>query len=224
VRHRALSLPNADGCRTGQVATLSQQFLKAGVLTLEGRVEPPVEGTPPGGPRSPRRANLRRDERDQEQETRGPRCARDADAANMYVRSRPAGARVRARMTRVLERPRRLKVHAAQRAVDQPWTRMGRGCTCTARRPHRRQVREQALKAVTAPGRASMGRTRGRTIRPIVTERRQLRLEWRACCGVAEGRSPLRDRDTWIRRWLRSDHWKPWGRKRYRELRTRGVD
>jgi RNA-directed DNA polymerase len=74
------------------------------------------------------------------------------------------------------------------------------------------------------PGRASTGRTRGRTIRPIMTERRQLRLGWRACCGVAEGRSPLRDRDTWIRRRLRSDHWKPWGRKRYRELRTRGVD
>jgi len=33
----------------------------------------------------------------------------------------------------------------------------------------------------------------------------------------------LHDLDTWIRRRLRSDHWKPWGRKRYRQLRKRGV-
>jgi hypothetical protein len=40
---------------------------------------------------------------------------------------------------------------------------------------------------------------------------------------VAEVRSPRRDLDKWIRRRLRSYHWKPWGRKRYRELRKRGV-
>ena len=47
---------------------------------------------------------------------------------------------------------------------------------------------------------------------------------WRAFFGFAKGRSPRRDLDTWIRRRLRSDHGKSWGRKRYRERRTRGVD
>ena len=50
----------------------------------------------------------------------------------------------------------------------------------------------------------------------------QLMRGWRAFFGSAEVRSPRRDLDQWIRR-RRSDHWKPWGRKRYRELRTRGV-
>jgi retron-type reverse transcriptase len=34
-----------------RVLTLIHRFLKAGVLTLEGSVEPTVEGTPQGGPR-----------------------------------------------------------------------------------------------------------------------------------------------------------------------------
>ncbi|MGH8056880.1 MAG: group II intron maturase-specific domain-containing protein, partial [Candidatus Entotheonellia bacterium] len=80
-----------------------------------------------------------------------------------------------------------------------------------------------ALQAFKAKVRAITGRTRGRTIRRIVQELRQLLLGWRACFSFAEVRSPLRDLDKWIRRRLRSDHWKPWGRKRYRQLRTRGV-
>jgi hypothetical protein len=85
-------------------------------------------------------------------------------------------------------------------------------------------VRDQALQAFNATVRAITRRTRGRTIRQIVTERRQLLLGWRAFFGVAEVRSPRRDLDTWIRRRRRRDHWQPWGRQRDRERRTRGVD
>jgi RNA-directed DNA polymerase len=60
-------------------------------------------------------------------------------------------------------------------------------------------------------------------MRQLVTERCQLRLGWRAVFGFAAGRSPLRDLDQWSRRRRRSDHGKPWGRKRSWELRTRGV-
>jgi RNA-directed DNA polymerase len=70
-----------------RVVIVIPRFLKAGGLTLEGRVEPTVEGTPPGGPRSPLLANLRLDEFDQELEQRGHRFARDADDAHIDVRS-----------------------------------------------------------------------------------------------------------------------------------------
>jgi RNA-directed DNA polymerase len=129
-----------------------------------------------------------------------------------------------ASVTHVLRCTRWLKVQEAKRSVDRPWHRTCLGRTCTRRQPHRRQVREKALKAFNAKVRASTGRTRGWTIRPIMTELRQLMLGWRACFGVAEVRSPRRDLDTWSRRRLRSDHWKQGGRKRYRELRTRSVD
>jgi RNA-directed DNA polymerase len=206
-----------------RVLTLTHRFRKAGVLTLEGRVEPTAEGTPPGGPRSPLLANLLLDELDQELEQRGHRCARDADEANMYVRSRQAGERVMASVTRVLERKLRRKVNAAKSAVDRPWHRTFLGVTCTRRQSNRRQVREKALKAFQATVRELTGRTRGRTMRQIVQELRQLSLGGRAFFGFAEVRSPLRDLDTWLRRRRRSDHWKPWGRRGYRELRTRGV-
>jgi RNA-directed DNA polymerase len=176
-----------------------------------------------GSVHSPLLANLLLDEFDKELEKRGHRFARDADDANMYVRSRQAGERVMASVTRFLERKLRLKVNEAKSAVDRPWNRKFLGFTFTRRQPHRRQVSEKALKAFKAKVREITGRTRGRTIRQIVKELRQLMLGWRAFFGFAEVRAPLRELDTWSRRRLRSYHWKPWGRKRYRELRKRGV-
>jgi RNA-directed DNA polymerase len=141
----------------------------------------------------------------------------------MYVRSRQAGERVMASVRRFLERKLRLKVNETKSAVDRPWNRTFLGFTFTRRQAHRRQVSKKALKAFQAKVRELTGRTRGRTIRQIVQELRQLMLGWRAFFGFAEVRSPLRDLDKWIRRRLRSYHWKPWGRRGYRELRKRGV-
>jgi RNA-directed DNA polymerase len=186
------------------VVSLSHRVLKAGVLTLEGSVEPTRAGTPQGGPLSPLLANLLLDEFDQELEKRGHRCARYADDATSYVRSRQAGARVMASGRRVLERKLRRKVNETKSAVDRPGNRTFRGFTVTRRQAHRRQVSQKALKAFPAKVRELTGRTRGRTIRQSVQERRQLRLGWRAFFGVAEVRSPLRDLDKGSRRRLRS--------------------
>jgi RNA-directed DNA polymerase len=223
VNHDVLMSRGRRRVKDRRVVSLIHRFLKAGGLTLEGSVEPTAEGTPPGGPLSPLLANLLLDELDKELEERGHRFARYADDAHMYVQSRQAGARVMASVTRFLERTLRLKVNEAKSAVDRPWNRKFLGFTCTRRHPNRRRVSEKAVKAFKATGREITSRTRGRTIRQIVQELRQLILGWRAFFGCAEVRSPLRDRDKWIRRRLRSSHWKQWGRKRYRELRKRGV-
>lgn len=182
-----------------------------------------MEGTPQGGPLSPLLANLLLDDLDQELEKRGHRFARYADDANIYVRSRQAGERVMASVRRFLERKLRLKVNETKSAVDRPWNRTFLGFTFTRRHSNRRRVSEKALKAFKAKVRELTGRTRGRTIRQIVQELRQLMLGWRAFFGFAEVHSPLRDLDKWIRRRLRSYHWKQWGRRGYRELRKRGV-
>jgi RNA-directed DNA polymerase len=206
-----------------RVVTLIHRFLKAGVLTLEGSVAPTAEGTPQGGPLSPLLANLLLDEFDKELEKRGHRFVRYADDANIYVRSRQAGERVMASVTRFLKRKLRLTVNATKSAVDRPWNRTFLGFTFTKRQSNRRKVSEKALKAFKAKVRAITGRTRGRTMQQIVQELRPLMLGWRAFFGFAEVRSPLRDLDKWIRRRLRSYHWKQWGRRGYRELRKRGV-
>lgn len=128
-----------------------------------------------------------------------------------------------ASVTRFRKRKLRLKVNAAKSAGDRPWNRTFLGFTFTQRQSTRRKVSEKALKAFQAKGRALTGRTRGRTIRQIVAELRQLMLGWRAFFGFAAVRLPLRDLDKWIRRRLRSYHWKQWGRRGYRELRKPGV-
>jgi RNA-directed DNA polymerase len=114
-----------------RVVIVIQRFLKAGGLILAGSVAPTVAGTPPGGPLSPRRANLRLAELDQELEKRGPRFARDADDANIDVRSRQAGERVMASVRRFLARTLRLTVNETKSAVARPWNRTCRGFTCT---------------------------------------------------------------------------------------------
>jgi RNA-directed DNA polymerase len=139
------------------------------------------------------------------------------------VRSRQAGERVLASVTRLLQRQLRRTGNEAKSAVDRPWNRTFLGFTFTKRQSTRRTVRGKALKAFQAKVRAITGRPRGRTIRQLVPELRQLRRGWRAFVGVAEVRSPRRDLDTWSRRRRRSDHGKPWGRRGSGELRTRGV-
>jgi RNA-directed DNA polymerase len=183
--------------------TLLHRFLKAGVLTLEGRVEPTGEGVPQGGPLSPLLANLLLDELDKELEKRGHRFARYADDANIDVRSRQAGERGMASVRRVLERTLRLTVNEAKSAVDRPWNRTFLGFTCTRRQFNRRQVSEKALQAFQVKVRERTGRTHGRTMRQIVQGLGQVILGWRAFFGFAAVRSPLRDLDKWLRRRLR---------------------
>jgi hypothetical protein len=93
---------------------LIHRVLKAGVFTLKGVVEPTGKGTPQGSPLSPLLANLPLDDLDRELEKRGHRFARYADDGNIYVRSRQAGERVMASVTRFLERKLKLTVNTAK--------------------------------------------------------------------------------------------------------------
>lgn len=207
-----------------RVLRLIHRILKAGVVTLEGAVEATHEGTPQGSPLSPLLANLLLDDLDKELERRGHRFVRYADDANIYVKSRQAGERVMASVTEFLEKRLKLKVNTAKSAVDHPWNRKFLGFTfTTGRRPNRRKVHEKALKAFKAKVREVTSRTRGRTIRQIVGELRRVILGWRGYFGFTEVPTPLVELDKWIRRRLRSYHWKQWGRRSYRELRKRGV-
>ncbi len=209
--------------RDRRVVRLIHRFLKAGVFTLEGVVEPTGEGTPQGGPLSPLLANLLLDDLDKELERRGHRFVRYADDSNIYVRSRRAGERVMASVTRFLERRLKLKVNVAKSAVDRPSNRKFLGFTFTRGRLPRRKVSAKSLLAFKAKVRELTGRTRGRTMRQIVMELGKYISGWRGYFGFAEVTSPLLDLDKWIRRRLRSYHWKQWGRRGYRELRKRGI-
>jgi RNA-directed DNA polymerase len=205
-----------------RVLQLIDRSLTAGAWTGNG-VEATTEGTPQGGPLSPLLANLLLDTFDKELECRGHRFVRYADDSNIYVKSARAGQRVLTRVTRFLERRLKLTVNAAKSAVDRPWRRTFLGFTLTWRRPHRRQVSEKALKGLKPEIRQQTSRTRGVSLRRVVDDLRQYLTGWAAYLGFAEGQSPLKAWDSWVRRRLRCYVWKQWGRRRYRELQHRGV-
>src|SRR5216683_971518 len=86
----------------------------------DGLVSPVDEGTPQGGPLSPLLSNLVLDDLDKELTRRGHRFCRYADDCNIYVRSRRAGERVMASVSRFLTTKLRLTVNEAKSAVERP--------------------------------------------------------------------------------------------------------
>jgi RNA-directed DNA polymerase len=110
----------ADRVSDQRLLKLIRAFLKAGVME-GGLVSPVDEGTPQGGPVSPLLSNLVLDQFDRELERRGLRFVRYADDSNIYVRSRRAGERVMASLTRFITTKLKLKVNARKSAVARPW-------------------------------------------------------------------------------------------------------
>ena len=100
-----------------RVLRLVNDYLKAGVM-VNGVVVETEEGTPQGGPVSPLLSNIVLDELDRELEKRGHRFVRYADDCNIYVQSQRAAERVKASVTRYIEKKLRLKVNEEKSAAD----------------------------------------------------------------------------------------------------------
>jgi RNA-directed DNA polymerase len=198
------------------------RFLKAGGMRGEGW-PPSLEGAPQGGPISPLLTNLLLDRLDKELEKRGHKFVRYADDCNIYVKSKRAGERVLASVTRFLSRKLKLKVNAQKSAVDRPWQRKFLGFTFTNSGPHRSKVGEKALERFKEVIRRITQRTRGQTIRQVIAEMGKYINGWKAYFGFAQVKSGFKELDSWIRRRLRCYLWKQWGRRGYRELLRRGV-
>lgn len=207
--------------RDRRVLKLIGRYLKSGVM-MGGEYYLQTEGTPQGGPLSPLLANLLLDQLDKELEKRGHCFTRYADDCNIYVRSKRAGERVIASVTRFLSRRLKLMVNEAKSAVDRAWKRTFLGFTFT-RWPYRRKVSEESIRRLKAEVRRITKRTRGVTLKGIIVELRSQLTGWKAYFGIHELRYSLKETDSWIRRRLRCYVWKQWGRRRYRELRMHGV-
>lgn len=200
---------------------LINRFLRAGV-SVNGSVQATTQGVPQGGPLSPVLANIVLDELDWELERRGHRFARYADDCNIMVKSKTAGERVMASVTRFVSDTLRLTVNPLKSAVDRPAKRKFLGFT-VSRNGARLKVADKAIDKLKDRIRELTRRTRGHRLADIVAELRITLLGWKAYFGITEVLSPLRDIDKWLRRKLRCYIWKQWGRAGYRELRKRGV-
>jgi group II intron reverse transcriptase/maturase len=221
VNHDRLMARLKSRCPDADLLRLVNRFLKAGV-NVDGKLEATTMGVPQGGPLSPVLANVVLDELDWELDRRGHRFARYADDCNILVRSKRAGERVMASVTRFVSDSLRLTVNALKSAVDRPWKRKFLGFT-VSRTDKKLKVADPAIEKLKDRVRELTRRTRGTTIGVIVAELREALLGWKAYFGIAEVLSPLREIDKWVRRKLRCYLWKQWGPAGYRELRKRGV-
>jgi Reverse transcriptase (RNA-dependent DNA polymerase) len=139
VNHDGLMARVAARVADKRVLKLIRAYLNAGVIE-DGLVRPVDEGTPQGGPLSPLLSNLVLDDLDKELARRGLRFCRYADDCNIYVRSRRAGERVMASVSRFLTGKLKLKVNEAKSAVARPEERKFLGFSVLQRHIERRAL------------------------------------------------------------------------------------
>ena len=223
VNHDKLMARVAERVSDKRVLKLMRAFLTAGVME-NGLVSPVDEGTPQGGPLSPLLSNLVLDDLDKELERRGHRFCRYADDCNIYVRSRRAGERVMASVSRFLTDKLRLKVNEAKSAVAQPQERKFLGFSIS-NDGNERRIAPQALKKFQMRIRGLTRRTQGRSLLQVIEEMRPYLIGWRSYFGFCQTPRVLTNLEAWIRRRLRMYLWRQWqnGQNRFKELRQRGV-
>ncbi|WP_237266529.1 group II intron reverse transcriptase/maturase [Thauera humireducens] len=207
------------------VLRLIRCYLVAGIMG-GGVVMERFEGTPEGGPLSPLLANVLLDEVDRELERRGHRFVRYADDCNVYVRSRRAGERVLAGLTKLYERLR-LKVNDAKTAVAPAsrrkflgyafWYGPGGQVKC--------RVADKALNAFKQRIRQFTCRSGGRNLTETAERLRAYMPGWKAYFQLAQTPKVFRELDEWIRHRLRAVQLKHWrrGTTMYRELKALGA-
>jgi len=224
VNHDKLMARVAERVSDARVLKLIRAFLRAGVME-GGLVSPVDEGTPQGGPLSPLLSNIVLDEFDRELERRGLRFARYADDCNVYVRSRRAGERVMASITRFITTKLKLKVNEQKSAVARPWERKFLGFSFTWDWEPRRRVAPKAVLRFKERVRELTSRTKGVSMARMAEELARYLRGWLGYFGQCQTPSVLQSLEEWTRRRLRSVIWKQWrrGTVRFAELRKRGV-
>lgn len=224
VNHDILMARVAKRVTDKRALRLIRAFLNAGVLE-GGLVSPTKEGTPQGGPLSPLLSNLLLDDLDRELERRGLCFVRYADDCNIYVRSKRAGERVMASITRYLTRRLKLTVNTEKSAVARPCERKFLGFSFTNEREPRRRLASKSVERFKSRIRELTRRTRQRSLKQVMEELRRYLTGWLGYFGFCQTPSVLTALGKWVRRRLRALIWKQLkrGKARFTALRERKV-
>jgi RNA-directed DNA polymerase len=129
-------------------------------------------------------------------------------------------------ITRFITHRLKLKVNPSKSAVARPGQRKFLGFSFTGEREPRRRIATKAMARFKERIREQTRRTRGISLRQMVTEIATYLRGWLGYFADCQTPSVLRELETWLRRRLRSVVWRQWkhGRTRFRELRQRGVN
>jgi RNA-directed DNA polymerase len=149
---------------------------------------------------------------------------RRATHRNIYVRSRRAGERVMASVSRFLTLRLKLKVNETKSAVARPGERKFLGFSISNDGSERR-IAPKALDKFKARIRDITCRTRGKSLPQVVDELKPYLIGWRSYFDFCQTPRVLTNLEAWTRRRLRMYLWRQWqnGHNRFKELRRRGV-
>ncbi len=212
VNHDILMSRVARMVKDKRVLKLIRSYLQAGIME-GGVVTARTEGTPQGGPLSPLLSNILLTDLDRELERRGHRFCRYADDCNIYVRSKRAGERVLASMTRFLETRLKLRVNQEKSAVERPWKRTFLGYTvCQRKRNVRLKVASKSIQRLKAKLKMLFRSGKGRSIRTTIASLAPMLLGWVNYFRYAGVKGIFEELDGWIRRHLRKILWRQWKR------------
>lgn len=211
VNHEILMGKLAQKIDDERVLKLIRRYLEAGMMA-KGVVTPRTEGTPQGGPLSPLLSNILLTELDEERECRGHAFCRYADDCNIDVRSRTAGERVMASITRFLSERLKLTVNAAKGAVASPWERKFLGYSLTWHKAPKLRIAPSSLQRLEGEIREVLKGARGRSLNDTITALNAILRGWAAYFRLTETKQALEEVDGWLRRKLRCILWRQWKR------------
>jgi RNA-directed DNA polymerase len=221
VQHDILMARVARRVGDALLLALIGRYLRAGVIVGE-HFEPSEIGTPQGGPLSPLLANILLDDLDRELERRGHRFARYADDLLVLVKTPRAGERVKASLTRFLNRRLKLQVNEQKSQVtpiDQ--------CVFLGFTFRRGKLRwsARAFEDFRHRIRELTGRSWGVSMRYRFDKLAQYLRGWMGYFGISEYYRPVPEIDEWLRRRVRMCYWKQWRlvRTKVRHLLALGV-
>jgi len=212
VNHDILMSRVARLVKDKRILKLIRSYLQTGIME-GGVVTARTEGTPQGGPLSPLLSNILLTDLDRELERRGHRFCRYADDCNIYVKSKRAGDRVLASMTRFLETRLKLRVNQEKSAVDRPWKRVFLGYTVCQRKYNvRLRVARKSVQRLKAKLKMLFRSGKGRSIRTTIACLTPKLRGWVNYFRHVGAKGIFEELDGWIRRHLRKILWRQWKR------------
>ena len=212
VDHDTLMHRVARKVRDKGILRLIGKYLRSGVV-VNGRLNQTAMGVPQGGPLSPMLSNILLDDLDKELEKRGHQFARYADDLTILVKSKRAGQRVMASISRFLEKVLKVKVNRDKSKVVRAQDSAFLGFTF---KRMKLTATEKAVNGFKIRLRRLTGRSWGVSMDYRYTSLRLYIHGWMNYFGVGMQYNDIAEMDHWLRRRIRMCYWKQWRRCRRR--------
>jgi len=221
VNHDLLMSKLAVRIQDKRLMALIGRYLRAGIMNKK-QLMPSTEGVPQGGPLSPLLSNVMLDSLDKELESRGHHFARYADDFIILVKSKRAGERVLASVSRYLETRLKLMVNTEKSQVVKTSQSKFLGFTFThgSIKWHKKTLHNFKQKV-----RKLSNRNWGVSMRYQLFKLSQFLRGWINYYGIANTYQECVELDHWIRRRVRMCYWRQWPKTRTKvaNLLKRGV-